>query len=353
MKRRLLEYLECPETTQDLTLEIFNEKNNEVYEGLLRTKDKKFIYPIINGVPRLLPVSLQWELRRYHKEFFKKYSNKFPIVEISEDSQILKYSKRTLRSYSYQWKTFDEMLKEWKIYFDDYMKPFKPSFFKGKKVLDVGCGYGRIAYYAAKYNAEVFAMDLSEAVESAYKNTRELPNCHIVQGSIYNIPFKKKFDLIYCIGVIQHTPKKEESFRKLAEKMKKDTLLYIWVYSKRKGLYNLIYPMRKFTTKIPFRMLKIICFGCAAAQSILILLPYKLMILSRVSSLKKIAKKMPYTTYAYYPFRYNYADWFDRLSVPLTDGFSKEQVERWFKNVGLRDISITSRVTGWRGSGKK
>ena len=98
-------------------------------------------------------------------------------------------------------------------------------------------------------------------------------------------------------------------------------------------------------------MLKIICFGCAAAQSILILLPYKLMILSRVSSLKKIAKKMPYTTYAYYPFRYNYADWFDRLSVPLTDGFSKEQVERWFKNVGLRDISITSRVTGWRGSG--
>ncbi len=353
MKRRLLEYLECPETTQDLTLEIFNEKNNEVYEGLLRTKDKKFIYPIINGVPRLLPVSLQWELRRYHKEFFKKYSNKFPIVEISEDSQILKYSKRTLRSYSYQWKTFDEMLKEWKIYFDDYMKPFKPSFFKGKKVLDVGCGYGRIAYYAAKYNAEVFAMDLSEAVESAYKNTRELPNCHIVQGSIYNIPFKKKFDFIYCVGVIQHTPKKEESFRSLVEKMKKDTLLYIWVYSKRIGIYNMIYPMRKFTTKIPFRMLKIICFGCAAAQSILILLPYKLMILSRVSSLKKIAKKMPYTTYAYYPFRYNYADWFDRLSVPLTDGFSKEQVERWFKNVGLRDISITSRVTGWRGIGKK
>lgn len=353
MKPGLLEYLECPETGQDLVLEVFNGDDNEIHEGLLRTKDRKFAYPIINGVPRLLPISLQGELRGYHKEFFRKYNNKFPIVRISEDSRMLKDSKRTFRSYSYQWRTFDEMLKEWKRYFDDYMKPFKPSFFKGKKVLDVGCGYGRVAYYSAKYGAEVFAMDLSEAVESAYKNTREFPNCHVVQGSIYNIPFKKRFDLIYCIGVIQHTPKKEDSFRKLVEKMKENTLLYIWVYSKRKGVYNLIYPMRKLTTKMPFRLLKIVCFGCAVLQSILILLPYKLMILSKVKTLKKLAKKIPYTTYAYYPFRYNYADWFDRLSVPLTDGFSREQVESWFKKANLKDITMMPRVTGWRGIGRK
>lgn len=353
MRRKLLEYLECPETGQDLELEVFNEKNDEIYEGLLRTKDRKFIYPVINGIPRLLPLSLQGELRRYHKLFFRKYNNKFPAVRIHEDSETLEDSKKTLKSYSYQWRTFDEMLKEWKIYFDDYMKPFKPSFFRGKKVLDVGCGYGRIAYYSAKYGADVFAMDLSEAVESAYKNTKEFPNCHVVQGSIYHIPFKKKFDFIYSVGVIQHTPRKEESFRKLAEKMKKDTLLYIWVYSRRKGIYNLIYPMRKFTTKMPFELLKILCFGCAVLQSILILLPYKLMVLSKIVSLKKLAKSIPYTSYAHYPFRYNYADWFDRLSVPLTDGFSKKQVENWFKKNDLKDIIVLRRVTGWRGIGRK
>lgn len=361
MKSGLLEYLECPETGQDLTLEVFYEveeiingkKFNEIYEGLLKTKDGKFVYPIINGIPRLLPISLHGELRKYHKEFFRKHWKYFSTIKDSKNSDVIDGSKRTLRSYSYQWRTFDEMLKEWKRYFDDYMKPFKPSFFKGKKVLDVGCGYGRIAHYAAKYSAEVFAMDLSEAVESAYKNTREFSNCHIVQGSIYNIPFKKKFDLIYSVGVIQHTPKKEESFRKLVEKMKKGTLLYIWVYSKRNGIYNLIYPMRKITTKMPFRLLKVVCFGCAVLQSILILFPYKLMVLFGVKSLKKLAKKIPYTTYAYYPFRYNYADWFDRLSVPLTDGFSREQVESWFKKADLEDITIMPRVTGWRGIGRK
>ena len=353
MRYKLLEFLECPETGQDLVLEAFHEKDKEIYEGLLKTKDGKFVYPIVNGIPRLLPMSLQGELRKYHKEFFRKYGKVFPKTNNIGNSGVIRDSKRTIKSYSYQWRTFDEMLKEWKRYFDDYMKPFKPSFFKGKKVLDVGCGYGRVAYYSAKYGAEVFAMDLSEAVESAYKNTGEFPNCHIVQGSIYNIPFKKKFDLIYSVGVIQHTPKKEESFRKLAEKMKKDTLLYIWVYSKRKGVYNLIYPLRKFTTNMPFRMLKIFCFCCAVAQSILILFPYKLLILSNIKSFKKLAEKIPYTTYAYYPFRYNYADWFDRLSVPLTDGFSKIEVENWFKKLDLRDIMVIPRATGWRGIGRK
>src|SRR3989344_9646718 len=300
MKYCVLKYLQCPETGRDLELEVFHEKDElvngekfkEIYEGLLRTKDRKLIYPIIMGVPRLLPMSLQGELRKYHKEFFRKYKNIFPNTKDNQDSDFLKDTKRTLKSYSYQWRTFDEMLKEWKMYFDDYMKPFRPSFFKGKGVLDVGCGYGRIAYYSAKYGAEVFAMDLSEAVESAYKNTNQFPNCHVVQASIYNIPFKSKFDLIYSVVVIQHLPKKQEAFNKLVEKMKRNTKLYIWVYSKRKGIYNIIYPLRKFTTKMPFRILKISCFGCAIAQSILILLPYKLMILSRISFLKKILERI-------------------------------------------------------------
>jgi uncharacterized protein YbaR (Trm112 family) len=81
MRYYLLEYLECPETSQDLALEVFYEKEEtingekfkEIYEGILRTKDGKFVYPIINGIPRLLPMPLQGELRKYHKKFFRKY----------------------------------------------------------------------------------------------------------------------------------------------------------------------------------------------------------------------------------------------------------------------------------------
>ena len=133
MRYKLLEFLECPETGQDLVLEAFHEKDKEIYEGLLKTKDGKFVYPIVNGIPRLLPMSLQGELRKYHKEFFRKYGKIFPKTNNIGNSGVIRDSKRTIKSYSYQWRTFDEMLKEWKRYFDDYMKPFKPSFFKGKK----------------------------------------------------------------------------------------------------------------------------------------------------------------------------------------------------------------------------
>ena len=351
MKKRLVELLVCPECKKELKLEVFKE-DKEIEEGLLRCDGCDTNYPIINGIPRLLIISLLPELRRYHKEFFKKYNDKFSKIKkfLDKGDSVLEGTKRTLKSYSYQWRTFDEMLKEWQIYFDDYMHPFKPDFFKNKLVLDVGCGYGRIAYYSAKYGAEVVAMDLSEAVESAYKNTRDFDKCHVVQGSIYDIPFKKKFDFIYNVGVIQHLPKKEEGFVKLTEQMRENSTLYVWVYSKRKGIYNLIYPLRLFTTRMPFKMLKGVCLFCASLQYLLVLLPYRLMM---KTPLRKFAKKMQYTNYANYPFKYNYADWFDRLSVPLTGGFDKEEVENWFKKNGLKNIKVFPRNTGWRGVGEK
>jgi ubiquinone/menaquinone biosynthesis C-methylase UbiE len=50
---------------------------------------------------------------------------------------------RTALSFGYEWQRFPEMYAEWEKQFLDYMQPHNPEFFKGKKVLDAGCGNGR------------------------------------------------------------------------------------------------------------------------------------------------------------------------------------------------------------------
>ena len=129
-----------------------------------------------------------------------------------------KITRNTLRSFSYQWTEFSQMYEHWEENFRSYFEPLvTPDSFAGRLVLDAGCGFGRHAYYAGSYGAEVVAMDLSEAVEAAYANTRDLSKVHVIQGNIYDPPLRPKFDLVYCVGVIQHLPDPAKGFSRLAE----------------------------------------------------------------------------------------------------------------------------------------
>src|ERR1700752_1691412 len=120
------------------------------------------LFPVLHGIPRmLLP-----EMRALLSE---------EAAEISDDPQI-----KTARSFGYEWTQFSEMYGEWEEGFRAYMQPHGPDFFRGKKVLDAGCGSGRFAYYAAKFGAEVWAIDLGSAVEVARRNTEAQVNVQVV-----------------------------------------------------------------------------------------------------------------------------------------------------------------------------
>ena len=57
MKKELNEILACPTCKADLCLEIETIENDEIITGKLKCKDSKCsdIYPIIDGIPNLLP----------------------------------------------------------------------------------------------------------------------------------------------------------------------------------------------------------------------------------------------------------------------------------------------------------
>jgi 2-polyprenyl-3-methyl-5-hydroxy-6-metoxy-1,4-benzoquinol methylase len=84
------------------------------------------------------------------------------------------------------------------------------NIFNGKKVLEAGCGAGRFTEVMLAANAQVFAVDVSSAVEANYMNCRNYPNYFVCQADIRALPLQpEQFDVVVCIGVIQHTPDPE------------------------------------------------------------------------------------------------------------------------------------------------
>lgn len=83
-------------------------------------------------------------------------------------------------------------------------------------VLEAGCGAGRFTEVLLDQGAWVTAVDLSEAVVANRENFGDRVRYRVAQASILDLPFRAgAFDLVLCLGVVQHTPDPEETIRAL------------------------------------------------------------------------------------------------------------------------------------------
>lgn len=351
MRIKLLQYLSCPYCNGMFALDSFEGNRDIIIQGSLLCNKCGRIYPIIDTIPRILPDQILNSVIKYHIVFFRRFNDKFKsitknhIVD-SDDNNWWNAEKKTIESYSYQWNKFKFMIEEWEDVFKFSIQPIEPSFFKDKFGLDAGCGFGRSMYYALKYGAEMIGIDLSNAVKAASENLREFRNVHLIQADIFHLPFKEDiFNFIYNIGVLQHLPDPKKGFVHLTKYLKKESPIFIWVYAKGKGrqirVLNLV---RKFSTRIPLKILNVICFILAGLQYIVWIIPYK--IFSKYRYTRKIAQKIPFASYAKFPFKVLYTDWFDGLSVPLQNYYTKDEIRNWYETANLVNIDIKE---DWQG----
>jgi len=108
---------------------------------------------------------------------------------------------------------------------------------KGKKVLEIGCGIGTDSISFLKNGAELTSVDLSdeslkltEKRVSVYGFNADLRYANAENLSEYINP--TKFDLIYSFGVLHHTPNPIDSFREVTKYMDKDSEFRAMVYHK-------------------------------------------------------------------------------------------------------------------------
>lgn len=79
------------------------------------------------------------------------------------------------------------------------------EYLAGKRILEVGAGAGRFTEHLVRYGSLVVAIDLSEAifVNGALGAESLVP----AQADLLHMPrMKLKFDVVFCRGVLQHTP---------------------------------------------------------------------------------------------------------------------------------------------------
>ena len=364
MKKSLLQLIVCPLCGGPLASESFDEGDAvEIESGLLRC-DCGARYSVIGGIPRILTPEFQSMLWEMHPEFFQKFRERLPesllpkgaLDEASTDKAVAK-QRETARSFGYEWQAFSEMLPDYESNFRWYFERFSPEEFRGKRVLDAGCGTGRHTYYMSKLAREVVAMDLSQAIEVAARNNRANENTHFIQADIYHPPFPPdSFDFIYSLGVLHHLPDPEKGFRSLLRLLRKGGFANIYLYwnlegeaAWRRALLHAVTGVRMVTTRMPHAWLQKTSWLVAALFEAAFVTPARL--LDRVPLTRPLADRVPLGHYRRYSFRVLYTDQFDRFSAPIENRYSRADVAGWFERAGLREVVILG-GQGWRASGK-
>src|SRR5262245_14526583 len=106
------------------------------------------------------------------------------------------------------------------------------SWMYGKRVLECGCGAGRFTEILLSLGSTVVSIDLSDAVEANRDNFPPNELHQIAQADIEHLPFRPEtFDVVFCLGVIQHTPNPEYTIACLFEQLKPGGLLVIDHYT--------------------------------------------------------------------------------------------------------------------------
>lgn len=107
-----------------------------------------------------------------------------------------------------------------------------------KLILDAGCGTGRFAEIALQNGAFVIAIDSSDSIFEARKNLEKFSNRVIfLKADIKELPIKKhSLDLLYSIGVLQHT------------RLPYSNMLFLLTFLKPQGSFAFTVYQRRFFT---------------------------------------------------------------------------------------------------------
>ena len=135
---------------------------------------------------------------------------------------------------------FDQV--EARKYFVEYHIPGFAEFerWRGKKVLEIGCGIGTDTINFARAGAQVTTVDLSEkSMELAQKRAavfgleERIRFCPGNAEQLSTFVPPEPYDLIYSFGVIHHTPHPEVVLEQLRQYARPGTTVKIMVYHRR------------------------------------------------------------------------------------------------------------------------
>lgn len=129
--------------------------------------------------------------------------------------------------------------------------------FIGKEFcLNAGCGMAwSERYFNVNPGTKRFACDISDSVEMAYQNTKDIDNVLICQADIFDLPFPNNFfDMIFSNGVLHHTPDASKAFASLCKHLKPNGIIGIYIYCLKPFIRELVdAELRKISTEMSYQ----------------------------------------------------------------------------------------------------
>lgn len=179
--------------------------------------------------------------------------------KMQDDILFLDHSTHYAHSFGIQWNKFE------KTQLDSYQMQnrseyrflnesgWTPDFLRGKLILDAGCGAGRFSEIALKYKGNVISVDASSAVLAARRNLKR-SNSLIIQSDLKQIPIATtSIDLVFCIGVLQHTKNPKDIVKELLRVLSPRGEIVFTFYENR-GMRTKLYSkylIRPITHRLP------------------------------------------------------------------------------------------------------
>ena len=262
-------------------------------------------------------------------------------------------ARRTQASFGYEWTHFNDWRQSGAKNFNDYFAGLDLAKLGGRLVLDAGCGMGRHARQIAPFAGRVVAVDFSQAIDQAARNTQEFSNVDCVQADLLALPLPdESFDFVYSLGVLHHLSNTERALAGLVQKVRPGGRLRVYLYWKRHGwqgrLLEVVTLLRRFTVRMSHPVLRATCWSLSVVLYGFVVLPYRALSTFGVTW----HRQWPLFVYSKYPFNVLYNDQFDRFSAPIEKRYDADEVRDLLESAGLTDVSVRA-CFGWIADGRK
>lgn len=296
----------------------------DIISGQLTCAGCSSSYPIIDSVPRMLCLD-----------------SAAPVV-----------TARTSERFGYLWSQSEAAAPTGQPYHFEKMADALGLAPPAGVVLDAGCGDGiDLANHARRPGVEVIGVELSDGgcLASAAR-VRAIPNAHVVQADLRRLPFADgSFDRVYSYGVLHHVASPPAAAREVARVSRSGAEVAIYLYEDfgerslaLRWALAMVNSGRVVTTRMPPRVLYVLCQIASPIVFLLCTVPYRL--IRHVPGLRPLADTIPFR-HGRSPWRLT-GDLFDRFSAPIEFRYSRRTAAELLSDVGLA-IRKVAYDRGW------